>query len=360
MAKYPRIAADPIKLTENTQTVLSWCRNAGVDVTFVGKCIAEDSRLLPGILAAGIHSVGDSRLENLRLVGTGLPKMLLRIGMPDAAREIVTTSDVSLQSEIKTIRALDQAAGQTGCSHKVILMIDLGDLREGILYTDTKKILETAEAIHSAKNLELYGIGTNLTCYGSVIPDEKNLGDLCKIADLIRNHLHIPLPVVSGGNSSSLNLLRSGKMPQGINHLRIGEAILLGTDTCTGGKFPELHDDVFILEAELVEIQEKPSFPIGTRSVDAFGKTREYTDCGMMRRGILAVGRQDVPIEELIPVENQVQVIGGSSDHLIVDLGALPARVGDVLRFRLTYGALLGAYTSRYVGKCVVEGAFCP
>lgn len=355
MGKYPRVVADMPKLTENAGTIVQWCQQAGVSVTFVGKCIAEEPKVLSQVLAMQIHSVGDSRLENLSGLNTELPKMLLRIGMPDTAEEIVAIANISLQSEIKTIQALNQAAGKLGVVHKVILMIDLGDLREGIMFTDSEKILATAQTILNSENLELYGVGTNLTCYGSIVPDETNLGNLCSIADMIRDRFQVELPVISGGNSSSLNLLQKGTMPGKINHLRIGEAILLGTDTSTGKKFPQLHDDAFLLEAELIEVQEKPSFPIGERSVDAFGKEREYIDHGQMRRGILAVGRQDVPPEELIPVEKEITVMGGSSDHLIVDLGTYPAEVGDVLQFKLTYGALLAAYTSKYVGKCLKE-----
>lgn len=355
MSEYPKVVAFPEKLEQNAQTILSWCRKANVDVTFVGKCITQDPALLPHILNAGMVCLADSRLENLATAQTNLPKLLLRIGMPDTADEIVSVADISLQSEMATILELARAAEKCGRRHKVILMIDLGDLREGILYTNHTELLETAAAVVRSSSLELYGIGTNLTCYGSIMPDEKNLGILCDLANMLREHFQIPLPVVSGGNSSSLALLRSGTMPTGVTNLRIGEALLLGTDTSTGKKFPELWDDAFILEAQLVEIKEKPSFPIGTRSVDAFGKEREYQDLGIRRRGILAVGRQDLPVEEMIPMQEGMFIVGGSSDHTIVDLGDIPAQVGDVLQFKLTYGGLLGTYTSKYVAKHVLN-----
>ena len=355
MSKYPRVVAYPEKLMENARTILSWCAGSGVEVTFVGKCIAEDPALVPGILATGMARLADSRAENLAAVETDLPKVLLRIGMPDAAEETVAAAEISLQSERTTIEALNRAAGKLGRRHKIILMIDLGDLREGILFSDTEEILETARAVLESEHLELYGVGTNLTCYGSVVPDERNMGILCRIAGMIENRFGITLPVVSGGNSSSLHLLREGGMPSRVNDLRIGEALLLGTDTYTGNKYPELHDDGFVLEAQIVEVREKPSFPIGKRTVDAFGKEQEYQDLGIMRRAILAVGKQDVGVDALIPMEKEVSVIGGSSDHLIVNLGTSPAKVGDVLRFKLTYGGLLGAYTSKYVAKAIGE-----
>jgi predicted amino acid racemase len=300
----------------------------------------------------GFRIIADSREENLASLDTGAEKMLLRIGMPDRADQTVQAADISLQSEIGTIKALDEAAGKSGKVHKVILMIDLGDLREGLFYKDRELILETAAYIVNAPNLELLGTGTNLTCYGSVVPTRKNLNQLVSITRFLEKELRISIPYVAGGNSSSLYLVKEGRIPAGINMLRIGEAILLGTDTSTGQKFPELCDDAFILEAELVEVQIKPSKPIGKRSVDFLGNRKRYKDSGDMRRGILAVGRQDVLSDGLIPTDERIRIVGESSDHLIIDLNSVPSlKVGDTVRFKLGYGGLLDCYTSRYVSR---------
>ena len=88
--------------------------------------------------------------------------------LPDDAEEIVHASDISLESEIKTILALEKAAAKLGKMHRVILMIDLGDLREGIFFRDYDEIFEAASTIKCSPHLELYGIGTNLTCYARV------------------------------------------------------------------------------------------------------------------------------------------------------------------------------------------------
>ena len=350
-SQYPRLNVYLDKLIGNASTVVSLCRKHGVTPAFVGKCIAEDPVIVPRVLECGFGYLADSRLENLVSIETGVPKMLLRIGSPSTACDIVRFSDISLQSEKDTIRELQRAAEDLNLNHKVILMIDLGDLREGIYFAEKKEILSAVRLIQSCPNLTFFGIGTNLTCYGSIVPDERNLGELCQIAELIEQKICIDVPIVSGGNSSSLALLAKGPVPKRINNLRIGEAVLLGTDTSVGSVFDFLSNDAFILEAELIEVKKKPSFPYGTRSVDAFGKTREYVDTGIMNRGLLNIGRQDLPIDDLIPVDSGIRIIGGSSDHLIVDLGNSKLRVGNVIAFKLKYGALLGAYTSRYVKK---------
>ena len=349
-----RIVADRARLCENAETILGWCREHGVSAAFVGKCICADPALVPEVLKTGFVAYADSREENLRQAPDEYPHLMLRIGDPAQAGEIVASADISQQSELVTVKALAEAAARAGKRHKIVLMIDLGDLREGIFYENREELLTVAKAVVAESSLELYGTGVNLTCYGSIIPDETNLGHLVELTEWLRKETGAAIPMISGGNSSSLGLLRAGRVPAGVNFLRIGEAVLLGTDTATGGKVPELHDDAFVLEAPIVELKVKPSMPVGTCSVNAFGEVVTYEDKGPMLRAILAVGRQDIDPDGLTPLDEGAEIIGGSSDHLLVDVTRVSGlRVGDTLRFKLSYGALLKAYTSRYIEKAV-------
>ena len=289
--------------------------------------------------------------ENLEASETTLPKLMLRVGMPHDADTIVRCSDISLESERTTILALQEAAKKQNKVHRVILMIDLGDLREGVFFRDRDEILALGQTIKDCPNLELYGTGTNLTCYGSVLPDETNLGTLVSITEWLRASLNLPIPMISGGNSTSLKLLLENRLPKGINHLRLGESVMCGVIPGTYTKIDECFQNAFRLEAELIEAKTKPSYPIGTLSRNAFGETVEYVDKGMMRRGIAAVGRQDVNTDGLTPIDPGIEVIGASSDHLLLDLGSTDLTVGDVVSFGLDYGALLSASTSKYVRK---------
>ena len=101
-----------------------------------------------------------------------------------------------------------------GKVHKIILMVDMGDLREGIFNTDEAQTISAAEAILAEPALEFHGIGVNLTCYGGIIPDETNLGGLLAIADKLRKRYSVPLPIVSGGNSSMLTMLEGKSYPR--------------------------------------------------------------------------------------------------------------------------------------------------
>ncbi len=349
---YPRLTVKVNKFRYNVRTVAGWCRDRGISLAYVTKCTLADPILCDAAREEGAALFADSRLLNLAHVPEGSPRLMLRVGCPEEADRIVHTADISLQSEAETIRALGRAAREQGKKHRVVLMIDLGDLREGLYFENSEGILSAAEAVVKERGLELYGVGTNLTCFGGILPSPENLGVLTDIADDLRRRFTLPMPFVSSGNSSSLPLLLSGRMPAGVTNLRVGESILLGTDTAHGGPLAGLLQDVFALDVQLVEVQKKPSRPVGESSLNAFGEKVAFADKGEMLRGICAVGRQDADIDGLRPLTEDVEILGGSSDHLLVDLSRRPElRPGDVLSFAPSYGALLRLYTSPFVDK---------
>ncbi len=338
------------------QTIVAAAHAQGVKIALVSKVTCAHPAVIDCINQSGCDMLADSRVENLNRSETALPKLMLRIGMPEAAEEIVSASDISLESETETILALERAASKQNRTHRVILMIDLGDLREGIFFRDWDAILSTAKTVRDCPHLELYGTGTNLTCYGSVLPDQENLGILVAITERLRKELDLPIPIISGGNSTSLQLLLDGTLPKGINHLRLGESVMCGVIPGNYTPIPCCFQDAFTLNATLVECKRKPSYPIGTLSRNAFGETVEYVDKGIRLRGIAAIGRQDVHVDGLTPLDPDIEVIGASSDHLLLDLSASDRYgVGNTVSFGLDYGALLSACTSRYVAKEAVD-----
>lgn len=349
---FPKLVVDVAKFRHNVRTVVDWCRKECISVAYVTKCTLADPVLCQAAQEEGVTLFADSRLLNLQRLPHGFHRMMLRIGCPEEAADIVRLSDVSLQSEIDTIHALGKAAKAVGKKHKVVLMIDLGDLREGIYFENDEGILAAAEAVVKESALELYGVGTNLSCFGGIVPSVQNISVLIDIADDLRRRFTLPIPFISGGNTSSLPLLLSGQMPKGVTNLRIGESILLGTDTAHRGQINGLYPDVFTLEAKLVEVQRKPSQPVGESTVNAFGEKVLFENKGPMIRGICAIGRQDVDIDGLRVLNKRVDILGGSSDHLIVDLTkCTEAVVGDTLSFIPSYGALLRLYTSPFITK---------
>jgi len=283
-----------------------------------------------------------------------IPKILLRIPMKSEVEEVVKYADISFNSEYETLEKLNEIAKKNNKVHKVVIMVDLGDLREG--YFVEKDLLENIKKIHDLHNISIIGLATNLTCYGSVLPSEENLSKLVNLAEKIEKNFHIKMQIISGGNSSSLFLLNENKLPSKINNLRVGEAILLGRETAYGKDIDGTYNDVFKLVCEVIENKEKPSVPIGERGLDAFGNQVEYEDKGIMQRVIIGIGRQDINIGHFFPVDKKIEVVGASSDHTILDVTRCDReyQVGDLIEFSIDYGGLLSLCTSEYVNKVIV------
>ncbi|MGE5631227.1 MAG: ornithine racemase Orr [Caulobacteraceae bacterium] len=351
--RYPAIVVDTGKLKHNTAVMMDKAEKHGIDIVPVTKVYCGNPEIAKASVEAGAKMLADSRIENIiKLKNLEVPKMLLRIPMLSQIDEIVEYVDISLNSEYEVIKALSEKALGKGKVHKVLLMVDLGDLREGVWYENA---VEFAGKLLELKGIKLAGIGTNLTCYGAVIPSSKNLGLLVSIAEQIEKKYNIKLDIISGGNSSSIHLLNKNEVPKGINQLRLGESIVLGNETAYSERIEGTYGDVFTYMAEIIELKEKPSVPVGETGVDAFGEKPVYTDRGIRKRAIVASGRQDIKLDGLIPRDKDAIVLGASSDHLIIDVSDCKKeyKVGDILEFDMSYGALLAAFTSEYVNKVI-------
>ncbi len=331
---YPKLVIDLKKLEHNTKVIVD---KYDFPIMGVTKCFCAEPEAVEAMIKGGIGYLADSRIENLMKIETSLQKVLLRLPMISQLELVVQEVDIVLISEIETIKKMNEYASKINKVMKIVLMFDLGDLREGIWYEDD---LGFVSELLELEYIDIYGIGVNLTCYGGIIPTNKHIDMLLKIKEDLTK-LGANIRIVSGGNSSSLYL----DDVSGINNLRIGEAILLGRETAYGKLMDGMYDDVFTLEAEVIEADNKPSHPVGDIGMDAFGNVPSFIDRGNIDRAILAVGKQDVDIDSLY---FDGQILGASSDHLMIE-GKY--QVGDIVRFKLGYGGLLAVATSPYVEK---------
>lgn len=347
---YPRIVINREKFRNNLRYLLDESHKRGISVMAVTKVFCADHKLINILNEEKVDYIADSRIQNLKGIASNIPKVLLRIPSHYEVADVVKHSNISLNSEISTIRLLDKEADKINVRHGVILMIDLGDLREGFFFEE--KLFEAVEKVLKMDNIKLKGIGTNLTCYGGVIPTPETLQKLVEFKDKIEKEYDIKLDIVSGGNSSTIDMLLEGSIPKGINNLRLGESIVLGRETAFGNYIDYTYNDVFTLEADIIELKVKPSVPIGQIGMNAFGKTPVFKDKKNMLRAIIAVGKQDVDHQELIPFDT-IEAIGSSSDHIILDVSDTITiyQVGDVVTFKLTYASILSLMTSKYVIK---------
>ncbi len=352
---FPRLKIDLSKIKTNLDKVTSIVTKAGCSIMIVTKVACADKEIVKIVEQnESVEFYADSRIENLEsITNTKKKKVLLRLPMLSDVARVVKHSDISLNSEIETIKALDKEAKAESTTHKIILMIDLGDLREGLYYTNEEQIYDTIKQVLELKNVELYGIGVNLTCYGAIIPKNENLSILADFARKIEDKFSVKLQIISGGNSSSLHLIEKNQLPKSINNLRIGEAFYLANETAYSNKIDGMYDDALILEAEIIELKEKPSLPVGESGVDAFGQKPVYEDRGIIKRAILAIGRQDTDTDSLTPLDEKIEILGASSDHMILDVTNSDKnyKLGDIISFKLGYSATLKAFTSKYVNR---------
>ena len=351
MRQYPQLEFDLALLRSNADAVISRCRGTGIRVCGVVKGVDGLPEAARVLRAAGAEELGTSRLEQVakcRAAGVPGPWLLIRIPGLTELPDVVALCETSLQSEWPTLLALEEECLRQNKTHRVIVMTDLGDLREG--FWDKKELVDVCERVErDLPHVQLAGIGVNLTCYGSTKPTPEKMNELLGLARQVEQRIGRKLEIVSGGATSSFTLVHWGTMPAGVNHLRIGEAILLGKDLQVDWGIRDmdyLRMDALTLRAEVVEVKDKPTYPIGEFAIDAFGRKPVYEDRGIRRRAILALGRADVgELESLIPREPGLTVIGGSSDHCIVDVEDCPRRlqVGDIVEFSLCYSHMLYA-----------------
>lgn len=351
MRQYPQLEFDLALLRSNADAVISRCRGMGIRVCGVVKGVDGLPEAARVLRAAGAAELGTSRLEQVakcRAAGVPGPWLLIRIPGLTELPDVVALCETSLQSEWPTLLALEEECLRQDKTHRVIVMTDLGDLREG--FWDKDELVDVCERVErELPHVHLAGIGVNLTCYGSTKPTPEKMNELVGLARQVEQRIGRKLEIVSGGATSSFTLVHWGTMPAGVNHLRIGEAILLGKDLQVDWGIRDmdyLRMDALTLRAEVVEVKDKPTYPIGEFAIDAFGRKPVYEDRGIRRRAILALGRADVgELESLIPREPGLTVIGGSSDHCIVDVEDCPRRlqVGDIVEFSLCYSHMLYA-----------------
>ncbi|MFC1685171.1 alanine/ornithine racemase family PLP-dependent enzyme [Pseudomonadota bacterium] len=344
----PRLEIDLGKLHHNAHTLVKRLADRGIAVTGVTKATLGSSEIASTLLRAGVGAIGDSRIENIeamRHAQVSAPMTLIRSPMLSQVEQVVAHADISCNTELDVIGRLSSAAQKARRMHGIVLMVELGDLREGIMPGDLEN---TVRETLRFPNILLKGIGTNLACRSGVSPDEKNMAELSVLADSIEETFGSTLSIVSGGNSANLQWALSGADTGRVNDLRLGESLLLGRETLHRQPIDGLYTDAITLITEVIESKIKPAQPWGEMAQNAFGEKPTTTNQGNISQAILAIGHQDTDPYGLQPPPG-IEILGASSDHLIIDSGRCRLSVGAEIRFKLNYSALVRAMTSPFV-----------
>lgn len=351
MNNFPKIHINLEKIKKNTQTIVSIARKSGIDIVGVTKATCGNPNVGKAMLDGGVKGLADSRITNVKRLKKHFPNtscMLLRSPMISEIPFVIKYADSSINTEMSVLKALAKEAEKQRKTHNVLLMAELGERREGIIDQEFQNIISF---ISASDSLHLMGIGMNLTCFSGVVPTEEKIKEFLNLINRLEKNNEIRFEKVSGGNTANIPRLASRPFQSRINQLRVGEGILLGRETINRTAIKNTFQDAFVLEVELIEVKEKPSVPNGKLTENAFGETPEFEDKGLIIRGIAAIGMQDVIIDDLIPCDKQIRILGGSSDHLLLQLPRGKYTVGDTVYFVPKYGALVHLFTSDYVHK---------
>jgi len=346
--KTPYLEIDLSKLRSNAKNLVTQFGTRGIGITGVTKSFLGEPRIANCLVSAGIISLGDSRIENIiRMKEANMQAHFTLIRTPSIndAHEVVSYTDVSFNTELSIIAALSKSAIEQKKVHDIVLMVEMGDLREGI---PIQELGTTFEKVLKMKGVRIVGLGTNLACLSGVRPTRYNMDKLSRLAGIYERSYGITLHLISGGNSANFDWLQENDNVGRINNIRLGEVILLGRETLSRRHIEGLHLDAITLVAEVIESKIKPSLPEGQTGQDAFGNTPIFENKGKMLRSIIALGKQDVHVGGLMPILD-VDILGSSSDHIILDTTRTPLHVGDKIRFGVNYAALLSSMTSPFV-----------
>ena len=347
------------KLQENYTFLNNLFKERNIEWGVVTKLLCGNNIYLKEVINLGVIEMHDSRISNLKKIKKLNPNIKTVYIKPPSKRnisKIVKYADVSFNTEIYTIKMLSEEAKHQNKTHQIIIMIEMGDLREGVL---GEELLSFYEQVFSLPNIEIRGIGTNLNCLSGVMPTQDKLIQLSLYKQLIEAKFNVKIPWVSGGTSVAIPLLLKNARPMAVNHFRIGEALFFAKDLFTGETIEGMHNDVFKLYAEIIEITEKPNNPTGELGENVAGNSYEITEdtdlSSTSLRAILDFGLLDMQPQYLSPTDDTITIIDSSSDMTVIDISNTKNKykMGDLVSFDLQYMGALHLLNSDYIEKIV-------
>lgn len=348
------------ELRHNFEYLNTLFKERGIKWGITTKLICGNEKYLEEVINLGIGEVHDSRVSNLQKIKEISPDVLTIYIKPppqDIIQDVVKYADISLNTELSTMKALSEEAQKQNKLHKVIIMIEMGDLREGVMRED---LINFYEKVFRLPGIEVIGLGTNLNCLHGVMPDGDKLIQLALYKQIIELRFKREIPLVSGGTTVTIPLLLRNLLPDGVNHFRVGEALFFGKNLFTDGVIDGMSDQVFEFYTQIIELSEKPVVPMGELGVNPQGRTTEISEEDYNKttyRAIIDIGVLDIQPDYLIPVEDHIEITDASSDMMVLDVGTNPdnLKVGDMIRFKLKYMGALGLMNSYYIEKRVEE-----
>lgn len=344
------------KLQHNYNELNNLFKENNIEWAAVVKLLCGNELFIKQVLDLGIKEVCDSRISNLKTVKAIRPEVQTVYIKPPAkenVREILECADVTFNTEYETIKLLSDTAVEMGITHKILIMIELGELREGVM---REEFIDFYKKVFNLPNIKVTGIGANLTCMYGVLPNEDKLLHLCLYKQLVEAKFNQTIPYISGGASVTIPLIYNKMLPSDVNHFRVGDSLFLGSNVIENNTFPHLNGDVFKLYAQIIELNEKPYIPSGQLGYNMTGEKKDFENSQAGRighRAIVDIGLLDIEDTHLKPVNRNQEIIGASSDMMVIDLkeNRENLQVGDFIEFEMDYMGVLRIMNSDYIEK---------
>lgn len=354
------------RVIDNIVRLTEYLHSKDITWTLVTKLLSGNRKVLEALLhheaLTKLHSIGDSRLSNLKAIkdiNPDLTTMYIKPSPPTQAEKVIRYADISFNTSEETLNALNDEAARQNKIHRVVIMLEMGELREGVI---RDKIISFYQRIFDLSNIHIIGLGTNLGCMHGIEPTYDKMIQLSLYKLLLEEKFQRKLEIVSAGSSITLSLVKQNKIPSGVNHFRIGETAFFGVSLLDDYKrFRNLHTNAFEFQAEILELEKKKYLPDGNQSEAGIGVLADVKNLaddlsGESYRAIVDFGELDVDTENLKPKLNDVKFFGTTSDMTVFDLGSLKKhhKVGGRLHFIPNYMAVARLMGSKYIEKVIV------
>lgn len=355
-----KLKIHPKRIIKNIEKMNSYISDQGKDWSLVTKVLNGHKHSLEKILTSevikGTHSIADSRISSLRTIkniDNDIVTMYLKPPAKSMIKNVIRYADISLNTDFQTINLLNQEAKNQDVIHQIIIMIELGELREGVV---RNRFLDFYEKVFNLSNIKVIGLGTNLGCMYGIEPTFDKLIQLCLYEQLIETRFNQNLELVSGGSSITLPLLKQKKVPEGVNHLRVGEAVFLGTSPLEQKKFMNLSTNAFEFVGNIVELQKKENQPDGIMGSGNVGHVETMDEEEILKeeyKALLDFGVIDVDSTNLTPKNRQAQFLGTTSDLTVYSLGLDISKYQKekLMHFKPNYMAVARLMNSKFIKK---------
>lgn len=352
-------------IKNNIKKLSYYLKENNIKWSLITKVFSGDKEIMKQILTPeiikDIHSVGDSRLSSLRTLkelNSNLRTIYIKPPAQAYIDDVVKYADISLNSSFHTISSLNKAAKKQNKIHEIIIMVELGELREGVNRDDLSGFYEK---VFNLSNIKVVGLGSNLGCMYGVEPTYDKLMQLNLYKELIEAKYGEKLELVSGGSSITLPLIENGTIPKDINHFRIGEAVFFGTSPLKNERFLDLDTDTFNFYTQIIELEEKGIVPDGIINDASVGHSADFKEDDIGRstnKAILDFGLLDVDREGLEVDDKDIKFVGITSDMTVIDIGVnindkgeKKYHVGDLICLDPNYMAVARLLNSKFIDK---------